>query len=253
MTPPTPPVESHPHTPEGIAQRLDSGPELSYLRDFVYGAIDGAVTTFAVVAGVSGAGLSSGVVIILGAANLLADGFSMAASNFLGTRAEEHLRHKARQQEYTHIQHFPDGEREEIRQIFARKGFEGEQLKHAVTVVTSDIERWVDTMLQEELGLSLESPSPIKAAFVTFLAFLVIGFIPLAPYIWNWVGPTTIERPFAASAIATGAAFLVVGIVKGRYVERQWLRSGLETLLVGSAAAAMAYGVGILLKNIVAV
>ena len=80
------------HTPEAVAVRLNGGPGHGYLKDFIYGAIDGAVTTFAVVSGVAGAGLPSSVIIILGLANLLADGFSMAVSNYLGTKAE--LEHK---------------------------------------------------------------------------------------------------------------------------------------------------------------
>ena len=76
------------HTPDAVKNRLASRPPESYLRDFIYGGVDGIITTFAVVSGVAGASLASGVVIILGAANLVADGFSMAVSNYLGTRAE---------------------------------------------------------------------------------------------------------------------------------------------------------------------
>ena len=86
----------HGHRPSEIAKRLKDGPRVSYLRDWVYGGIDGTVTTFAVVAGVTGAALSTKALLILGVANLLADGFSMAAANFSGTRAEieeyEHVR-----------------------------------------------------------------------------------------------------------------------------------------------------------------
>src|SRR5687768_3991101 len=85
------------HTPAAVRERLDGGPPGSYLRDFVYGAVDGTITTFAVVAGVAGAGLSVGVVIVLGLANLVADGFSMAVGNFLGTKAERERRDRARQ------------------------------------------------------------------------------------------------------------------------------------------------------------
>ena len=83
------------HSPAAIRRRLQDGPGHSYLRDFVFGAVDGTVTTFAVVSGAAGAGLPAGVVIVLGMANLLGDGFSMAVGNFLGTRADQQLRARA--------------------------------------------------------------------------------------------------------------------------------------------------------------
>lgn len=239
------------HTPQAISSRLDQGFTYHYLRDFIYGAIDGTVTTFAVVAGVTGAHLQTSVVIVLGLANLLADGFSMAISNYLGTRADEQLHQKVRLQEYEHIRLFPEGEQEEIRQIFYRKGFKGDELEHAVSVITSDVERWVDTMLQEEHGVPLNSPKPLKAAAITFSAFVLVGSLPLLPFLWNWLTDFPLLEPFYWSALGAAFAFFAVGSMKGKYVERKWYKSGTETFLMGGSAAGLAYWVGMMLKNLV--
>jgi VIT1/CCC1 family predicted Fe2+/Mn2+ transporter len=239
------------HTPAAIRERFRKGPAHSYLRDFVYGAIDGAVTTFAVVSGVAGAGLSEGIVIVLGVANLVGDGFSMAASNYLGTRADEQLLERARLNEEREIELYPEGERAEIREIIRAKGFEGADLDRAVEIITSDRDRWVETMLTEELGLSLQGPSAIRAATMTFAAFVLIGLIPLVAFIVAYLFPGSITQPFLASTLLTGVAFFSVGAIKSQFVEQSWYAAGTETLLVGGAAAGLAYVVGLMLSGVV--
>ncbi|MCB1021266.1 MAG: VIT1/CCC1 transporter family protein [Bryobacterales bacterium] len=231
------------HTPAAIRRRLSQGPAQSYLRDFTYGAIDGAVTTFAVVSGVAGAQLSGRVVIILGLANLIGDGFSMAASNYLGVRAERQQRERLRAEEEAHIAAYPAGEREEIRQIFALKGFGDEDLDRVVRVITSDRDRWIETMLAEEHGISPGGPVPWKAATWTFAAFLLAGSVPLAPFLFGFAS-------YGWSAALTGLTFFLVGAAKSRFVSQPWWAAGLETLALGGGAAGLAYVVGLLLRDV---
>ena len=111
----------HGHDSAAIARRLAAGPRVSYLRDWIYGGIDGAVTTFAIVAGTVGADLSPRIVLLLGAANLVGDGFSMAAANFTGTKAEREEYARLRAMEERHVDLVPEGEREEVRQIIGTR------------------------------------------------------------------------------------------------------------------------------------
>lgn len=250
----SPPKDStqlhHDHSPEGIVARIAEDRKQSLLRDVIYGSIDGCVTTFAVVSGVVGADLSSGIVLVLGFANLIADGFSMAVSNYLGTKADQQLLEKARAIEEEHIRVVPEGERYEIKEIFRRKGFEGELLERVVDVIVSDRKRWVDTMLTEEWGLSLTPLSPWKAATATLLSFIVVGFVPLLPYTISALFNGSGEGLFVVSCVMTAMTFLGIGAFKSLQVDRHWLRGSIETLLMGGGAAVLAYVVGVLLKEL---
>ena len=233
------------HRPSAIRSRLEAVQQHSYLGDAVLGGMDGCVTTFAVVAGAVGGGFPAVVAIVLGFANLLADGFSMAVSNYQNTNSQRGFVEEARRTEEVHIAQIPEGEREEIRQIFARKGFDGATLDHIVDVITQDRQLWVNTMLTEELGLQIEGPSPLRAALATFLAFFAVGFIPLMPFLLPGLTPT---QTFTTSALVTALAFFGIGMGKGFVLGRAMVRSGVETLLVGGAAALLAYVVGAWLR-----
>lgn len=174
--------------------------ERKYLPEFVYGGIDGAVTTFAVVAGALGASLSSVVVIILGLANILADGFSMAISNYLSVKSQSELN-------------------------IGNKHF----VKH-----------------------SPELKNPFKTGLATFISFIGIGFIPLFSFILAIFVPMTEYSKLTLSIMLTAFAFLVVGGAKGLIVKKSIPRSALETLIIGSVAAFLAYIVGYLLRGLVA-
>mgnify|MGYP001243220093 CR=1 FL=1 len=234
----------HSHTPAAIAARLAGDRKPTLVRDFVYGGIDGVVTTFAVVAGVEGASLSPAVVLILGAANLLADGFSMAASNYSGTKAVIDEERRARETELLHIERWPEGEREEVRQLLAARGLSKRTLEGAVADITADKENWVRFMLTDEYGFAPAQTSPLSAGLATFAAFLVCGAAPLAPFALG------LENGFAVSTALTAVVFFVIGAWKANWSPSPWWRSGLETLAIGSAAAGLAYGVGWLLRGL---
>jgi VIT1/CCC1 family predicted Fe2+/Mn2+ transporter len=234
------------HQPEAIRLRLAAKKGHRYLGDAIFGAVDGSVTTFAVVAGAVGAQLSGGVVIVLGVANLVADGFSMAVSNYLGTKSEHEYVEKARNTERHHIRDVPEGEREEIRQIFAKKGFTDDVLDKIVETITRNHPLWVETMLQEEHGLQTNGRHPMRAALATFVAFATFGLIPLLPFLIPQLGG---PQRFTMSCVLTALAFAGVGLLKANLLERPLVRSGLETLLTGGGAAALAYVIGAWLRS----
>ncbi|MEO1222162.1 MAG: VIT1/CCC1 transporter family protein [Pseudomonadota bacterium] len=233
---------AHGHSPAEIKQRLKNRHTGSHLKDVVYGAIDGTVTTFAIIAGVEGAGLSTGVILALGAANIVADGFSMAAGNYAGTRAELEDRRRTIEVERMHLRDHRDGELAELRQILKLRGFEGDLLEKATRAISKDETRWIDLMLVDEYGLARTVPNPHKAALSTFFAFLVAGSVPLIPFV---IGAA---HAFQISMIATGGTFFVIGAAKSRWSLAPWWRSGLETLLTGAVAAAIAYLVASLFR-----
>lgn len=173
-----------------MASRFDK-----YIPQFVYGAFDGTVTTFAVVAAATGAGLSSNIVIILGLANLIADGFSMGSSAFLSATT-----HKTRGAK-----------------------------KHKKS-----------------------SEMPLRMSLATFIAFVVVGFIPLIPSVVDLSMGLGIDghQIFVMSSALTLVAFVWIGIAKARAVSTSVARSVVESLILGIAAATLAYCVGNLLESL---
>ena len=220
------------------------------IQDIVYGGNDGIVTTFAVVAGTMGAGLPRYIVIILGLANLLADGISMATGAYLSLRSERDQFKRIRREELEEIDDHPDLEREEIREFFAKKGFKGADLERVTEVITSDKTVWADTMMHAEHGLTPESTSqPMLHAFTTFLSFQLFGVIPLLPYLFS-IPP---DLRFTVAVISTAAALLLLGFTKSWVTKENLLRGPIEIVRVGAAGAFVAYGLGVLLKSTVGV
>lgn len=235
------------HSPEAIKERLKKPAKENVLGDAVLGGIDGCVTTFAVVSGVVGAGFPSSVALVLGFANLIADGFSMAVSNYESIKTSGEYIQRIRDTEEEHIDNVPDGEREELRQIFGNKGFTGEVLESIVNTISSDRHLWIETMLTEEHGMQKVTRDPVKAALATFGSFIMVGAMPLIPFMAPGIGQRV---QFTISACFAAFMFFAIGAIKSRVFSKPVFRSGIATLLTGGTAASLAFLVGYLLREI---
>ncbi len=218
-----------------------------YIRDIVFAANDGIVTTFSVVAGVVGAHLSPVVIVVIGLTNILADGFSMATGNYLGTKSEKELYEREESIEYKEIEQKPEVELLEIREILKAKGYKGKKLDQITELISDNKHYWVDFMMHEEMKLfSPEEESPIRQAAATFISFAIAGFIPLIPYLF---GSGT--NSFRIAVISTFMTLFIIGALRTFFSKRSWFYLGIEMLIIGGSAATLAYLAGYALRFIV--
>ncbi len=235
---------------KALAEHKKSEPHGSplgdYIHDIVYGANDGIVTTFAIVSGVAGAQMAPHIVVILGFANVLADGLSMGLGNYLSIKSKQDNYHRLLKEENKEIDEIPEIEREEIREIYAAKGFAGAELDMVVNRITADRKVWADTMMREEHGLiEDEGGQPALHGFMTFAAFLIFGSIPIVPYLL----PIGDAHRFLSAIVATGIALFVLGLLRSWVTRERLIKGPLEILAVGTVCAVVAYGVGVLLRG----
>ncbi|MCB0762486.1 MAG: VIT1/CCC1 transporter family protein [Flavobacteriales bacterium] len=227
-------------------------PYEKHLPQFVYGGIDGSITTFAVVAGAEGANLDSNIVIILGLANLIADGFSMSIGAYLSHQAESDRYDLVKTQEYLEIERIPDTERQEVRECLQEMGFEGRLLDEACDTICADKDRWVHFMMHHEMHMIPPDSSPLSNAAATFISFGIMGAVPLAVYVADWFSPMDADL-FLWSSVLTFLGFMFIGYFKGLVADRPILKSVLETIGLGVAAAFLAYFAGDILEHLLAV
>ncbi|MBI3963471.1 MAG: VIT1/CCC1 transporter family protein [Candidatus Kerfeldbacteria bacterium] len=219
---------------------------LSYIGDIIFGANDGIVTTFAVIAGAAGAGLDNIVVVILGFANIVADGLSMGLGNYLSNKSEADYARGQREKEYWEIDNLRDIEMQEIRDVFQKWGFTGDLLDRTVEQVTRNREAWVDIMMKHELGIMEEDAGkPLRRGTIMFASFVGAGLVPLLPYLVN------APSPFITSIVLGAMTLFGFGAARSRTTPLHWFRAGMEVLIIGSIAAVAAYFVGAGIESIV--
>lgn len=221
-----------------------------YIKSLIYGGLDGIITTFAVVAGVAGAALLPRVVLIMGFANLIGDGLSMAIGDYLSTKAEIEYKQAERTREAWEVEHYPEGEKQELVELYTNKGISEEDARTITDIFSKNKKAWVDIMMVEELGIIEENESPLKNALVTFFSFSSFGLIPLVTYVVSKFIPSLQTDMFILSCLLTAITLFALGAFKVKVTGKNWIKSGLEMLIVGGLAAGAAYVIGTLLSRL---
>lgn len=235
-----------------LAKEHHISPFQTYLKEIVYGGNDGIVTTFAVVAGFTGAQTVSGMpaypmltVLLFGLANLFADGTSMGLGNFLSLRSEKDVYKTHQKRELSEIRNHKESEKEETIEILIQKGFSKKHAEELTNIYMTNEKYWLAFMMHDELELpDPTKENPFLTGLVTFSAFLVFGFIPLLPYI---VLGNSLDV-FLYSTIATFAALVLLGLLRWRVTGETIFRSVFEIVLIGGVSASIAYIVGTFFK-----
>ena len=214
------------------------------LSDVILGGQDGLVNVLGVILGVAAATSDVRIVIAAGLAATFAESISMGAVAYTSTLAENDLYHSEREREYRHIHLAPDVEVEEIRDIYRKKGFEGETLEKIVDVITSNPDVWVNVMMSEEFKLTPpEKSKAVNSALLVGFSALVGSFIPLFPFFfWD------VNLSIMLSIITAALTLFVVGVYKARVTVGKPFRSGLEMAIIGTVSALAGYVVGVIFK-----
>ena len=216
------------------------------LRDVILGGQDGLVNMLGIALGVVAAGGSTHVLVVTGIAAAITESISMGAVAYtsFGSDRDFYLAEKEREQK--EISTRPEEEREEIREIYAAKGFQGQLLDDVVSTITSNRETWVGTMMNEELHLQpVEQQSLVRSAVIVTVATLIGHFIPIVPFM------VVARTPAIIVAIALSAVTLfAVGVYSAKTLVGDWRKSGLQMVLIGLGAAAVGFLIGRLFHTV---
>ena len=238
---------------EHIKKEHKISPFSTYLKEFIYGGNDGIVTTFAVVAGFSGANIgdhalnfSIVTVLLFGLANLFADGAAMGLGNYLSIRSEKKLYKNFYNKEWQETKTSYDYEIKETVQLFENQGFNNTDAKQLTQIVSKNTDFWVRFMVQYECDMNdPEGDNPFYCGLATFGSFVFFGFIPLIPYFFTADPSIT----FIYSSLFTAGALMLLGIFRAYTTKDSYIISIIETLIIGGTAAILAYIVGLFFKH----
>jgi len=230
-----------------------------YIKSIIYGGLDGIITTFAIVAGISGANMPSNVVLVLGFANLMADGLSMGIGDYLSERSELDFIQSERDREQWEFSNFRDGELAEMMEIYVEKGISVEDAELILNTMAKYPRFFIDHMMVQELSLFPVSgdEQPIKGGVVTFSSFLLFGSVPLLSFVllssWELKPILGMDPKMVLSGIMSVVTLFVLGVVKAKITKTAMFKSGCIIMFNGVLAAGAAYLIALGLSRITGV
>jgi len=226
------------------------------IKSIVYGGLDGIITTFAVVAGATGGHLGTDVILILGVSNMFADAVSMGMGDAISAKAENEMILKEREREAWEFEYYPEGEKEEMVEIYTARGLAEDKARLVVDSMASNDDNgkfFVDQMMTDELGMELpdEDEDVWASGLVTFSSFVFFGVFPLLAYICLDQTDTNQDTLFIIACALTGLMLFILGVVKSQFTKQLWYLAGAEILALGGFTATVSYGIGALVAEIV--
>jgi VIT1/CCC1 family predicted Fe2+/Mn2+ transporter len=216
------------------------------LRQAVFGANDGLVSTFGLVAGLTGAAASPSILIIANVVNMFASGMSMGFGSYLATKSQYEYNKRLEAEERHRIRTDRKEALKELRKLFTRRGVPKSQLKRHMDTVTDDEKEWLAFVLQEKHGLAKAGfPNPIRGGTIMFFVFVACGFIPIIPLFF-----ASGMQALMVSAFITSIALFVVGALKHELTGRSWTSLGLENLSIGAVTGIVGFIAGIITSDL---
>jgi VIT1/CCC1 family predicted Fe2+/Mn2+ transporter len=224
--------------------RHDPHRQASGLADIILGGQDGLVNVLGVILGVAAATSDTQIVLVAGLAATFAESLSMGAVAYTSRLAESAFYESERAREYRHIEQVPELERQEIYEIYQKKGFNDELLDHIVATITADKDTWVQVMMAEEHQLSpINRQHALRAALVVGLSAVIGSLIPLVPFMF-----LSVKMGILVSILVSALVLFLVGAYKARVMVGHPGKSGLEMAVIGTVSALVGYVIGLLLK-----
>jgi VIT1/CCC1 family predicted Fe2+/Mn2+ transporter len=231
---------------EEILHHTDHDPHRreSSLSDIILGGQDGIVNVLGIILGVAAATGDARVVIVAGLAATFAESISMAAVAYTSTLAEADYYESEREREYRHIQEVPNIEQDEIRDIYARKGFKGKLLDKIVDTITANKDVWVAVMMAEEHQLTpIDRKGALRSALIVGVSAIIGSLIPIIPFFF-----LPLSTSMVVSTIITALVLFIVGAYKAKIYVGNPGKSGLEMAIIGTVSALVGYLIGLLLR-----